>query len=98
MSDNGYTPSMDEVRDNYVVSRTRNFAEYYAGMDFPSAVDCSSAEFNRALAAHDREVAAKALTDAAHALPDNIYDLRQVADWLRARAAALSTPEQEEER
>jgi len=54
---NEYTPETDQIRDAW-----RHDRERYTGVNRPNTY---GAEFDRWLAAHDREVAAKALRDAA---------------------------------
>lgn len=85
MSGTEFTPTTDEVReavDEWVWSR-RMFRPELASSDV--------AEFDRWLAEHDREVAAKALTDAAEHITDDY--LKRA---LLARAAALGVPEEAE--
>lgn len=83
-----YTPSMRSIRDLWVYARTAD------GGGPPSGGD----EFDRALAAHDAEVTAKALEDAARDSDGPVggagYDMpthAEVGAWLRARAAAIRT-------
>jgi hypothetical protein len=64
MTDDEYTPTTDEVRD-----RASAQAGYTSGM-----VEAMTAEFDRWLAAHDAEVAAKALRALADNLGVNVGD------------------------
>ena len=63
MSDNEYTPSMEYLAMRYVTGeRRRNEAK---GADYHQTEPELRAEFDRALAAHDRELAVNVLRDAA---------------------------------
>ena len=91
MSDNEYTPTTAAIRESHAFTTQSKIA----GATFGQGL----AEFDRWLAAHDREVAAKALTDAATLLEPfsgiglaNGANRTDVANWLRARAAALGVP------
>ncbi len=79
-----YTPGRDKVRDAYVRGMRQAF--------IASAAEHAD-EFDRWLAARDREVAAKALRDAADEAQQGFVDEQQGigfarvrTDWLRARA------------
>lgn len=92
MSDE-YTPTTEVVRDEWV---------HLEGFIIPDGVPKREAAFDRWLAAHDREVAAKALTDVADDLESRGYEsfdrltVGNVLSKLRARAAALGVPEEAE--
>lgn len=72
-----YTPSTARIRE----SATQPWHE---PVDYNQHAE--ELAFDSWLAAHDREVAAKALREAAAETPMNCYDPRHQADWLRARA------------
>lgn len=105
MSDNEYTPEAWRMAGYYPESYAKFMAALGIGIDYDDGdFDRYEAEFRADLAEHDREVAAKALTDAAAQLRMPIDGQRpmtgDIQDWLRTRAAALvsapSTPEQPE--
>lgn len=61
MSDSGYTPSMERITDMYSWSVAWDASTHDDRPDLAALQVRQRAEFNRALAAHDREVAAKAV-------------------------------------
>jgi len=86
-----YTPTTDSIREGYAFTVQSKIA----GATFGQGL----AEFDRWLAAHDAEVARKALTDAAETfmarLPDGTgngraYNSHTVAEMLRARAEQIA--------
>src|SRR5690606_3140006 len=84
-----YTPTTAEVAAQY----TRGWASKRVRL-MKSDEEAASAEFDRWLARHDAEVAAKALRDAADDLTpgdDKVDDWGIEAGLLRARAARLSS-------
>lgn len=104
MSDNEYTPSMERIADMYSWSVAWDASTHDDRPDLAALQVRQRAEFARALAAHDRQVAAEAkstiiqrLRDTAHSCrPDSTHNA--VADWLeREEFDVPSTPEQEEE-
>lgn len=93
-----YTPTTDDLRLAYENHRGLCLAETMRdqGDSFIPGVEAGE-DFDRWLAAHDAEVAAKALDDfAAHVTPDGdpsdcttIYDPYDVAEMALARAAGI---------
>lgn len=85
-----YTPTTEEVRDWY---GHRNRATHQpVGEFYKIMLTGAVAEFDRWLAAHDREVAANALRDAAE--DGEIQDNRPwVHWWLTARADQIENGE-----
>tara|TARA_R110002051_G_scaffold1853_2_gene10168 strand:- start:4923 stop:5279 length:357 start_codon:yes stop_codon:yes gene_type:complete len=74
MSDTEYTPSFERVRDVYSWAyawRTRDNVDE-GDTDLSGLRESNRAEFDRALAAHDREVAAKAAKQALRVLADEL--------------------------
>lgn len=86
-----YTPTTDDLRLAYENHRGLCLAETMRdqGDSFIPGVEAGE-DFDRWLAAHDAEVAAKALEDAADHV-SGIDGRRDDAarDWLRARAAGI---------
>lgn len=82
-----YTPVLEEVRDRYQDGRIWDGPAY----DDENDMDAPRREFDRWLAAHDAEVAAKALEDAADEAETATESRGSLlwAMWLTARAAAL---------
>lgn len=91
-----YTPTTDGVRRTYFLFRHAKDRALKQDPDNSDAID----EFDRWLADHDREVAAKVLREAAERveplsgapLPTG-PSRGQVADWLRDRAADIESGE-----
>jgi hypothetical protein len=81
------------TRNNPTTTDIRNWATYVPDRSIGMHVSQPDAEaFDRWLAAHDREVAAKALRDAASDYFDaHIYPVppREVRAWLRGRADGI---------
>jgi phage terminase Nu1 subunit (DNA packaging protein) len=77
-----YAPTTHELRAEWVVSRVR-------GDGIPW--DAAQAEFNRWLAAHDAEVAAKALREAARCIEAGADSQNKwtIRNWLRDRAERI---------
>ncbi|ROR97821.1 hypothetical protein EDD28_2430 [Salana multivorans] len=76
-----YTPTTDEI----VAGMTHLGDNFWR--------ELTEAEVRRGLSAHDREVAARALREAADAVPLDCYDPRHHADWLRDRADQIEKGE-----
>lgn len=56
----GYTPGLDEIREEYVAYNCRNHDAYLTGVSMADLATEYDARFDRALAAHDAEVLAAA--------------------------------------
>ncbi len=95
---NEYTPSMDRIADLFSWAVAWDASTHDDRPDLAALQVRQRAEFTRALAAHDREAATKALKQAGTELPGWMPGRDRVSEWLWTRAAALGTPEQEEER
>ena len=96
MSDTEYIPTIEELRADFVLANTRNHDAYQVGRSLASEQETFGAQFDRTLAAHDREVAAKALREFADTI-EPITTCPTDVRMARARAAALvsepSTPD-----
>lgn len=88
MSDNEYTPTMKQIEDGYAHDPE---SEYRDPVNYGSTVAANRRAFRRALEAHDREVTAEVLREAADEYPGTV-SVVQFRYWLRARAAALGAP------
>ena len=88
MSDD-YTPTTDDLREWYI-------SEHVVSPEL------GSKEWADGLAAHDAEVAAKALRDAANVLIEEFGEYAGLgyhgeSDWLRGRASAFGTADERDE-
>jgi hypothetical protein len=83
MGDVKYTPDTTDVRESY--ARAEADAEYKRRGIHPEQYTEYHEEFDRWLAAHDREVRAKALREAADFLPASVHPwLVTTADRIEA--------------
>ena len=98
-----YTPTPNEARADFITLRTRNFDAYQVGRSLTSEQEFYGAQYDRMIAAIEREAAARALdrvgqdsrlTDAArdgmnqHG-PFPWCAAEGVGEFLRARAAEI---------
>jgi hypothetical protein len=83
-----YTPSFGRVRDVYSWAYAWRTRENEGETDLTGLRESNRAEFDRAMQAHDREVAAKALRDFADTI-EPITTCPTDVRMARARAAAL---------
>ena len=60
-----YTPTPNEARADFITLRTRNFDAYQVGRSLTSEQEFYGAQYDRMIAAIEREAAAKALEEAA---------------------------------
>ena len=84
-----YTPSLNEVRADYVAIHTRNFDSYGTGRSLTSEQEVYASRFDRWLASHDADVAeriVRALEEAAEKHPNPIVrlNLSDAADIARS--------------
>ncbi|HAN25817.1 MAG: hypothetical protein CMH36_10035 [Microbacterium sp.] len=89
-----HTPSLDELREEYMLANTRHHDSYQTGVSVEAIREAAGADFDRAIAAHEtallREVADELFSggepDDVDDMPDQqFYDMR-TAQWLRAKA------------
>ena len=88
---NDYTPSLNEVRADYVAIHTRNFDSYATGRSLTSEQEFYASQFDRWLTAQDADVAeriVRALEEAAEKHPNPIVrlNLSDAADIARSHA------------
>lgn len=85
-----YTPRMIELLVAYRMSEAGLMMDPNSKPHDPEAMAEADAEFYRALAAHDAEVAEKTLEEAAECFGEN-QSIREgdVKEWLRMRAAGI---------
>ena len=82
-----YVPTADDVRDRYADARVGVGEWTRFDESVKRAVEDAYAEFDAWLAAHDAEVAAKALEEAASSPIPREALTNGTRTWLRARAA-----------
>ena len=58
-----YTPTPNEARADFITLRTRNFDAYQVGRSLTSEQEFYGAQYDRMIAAIEREAAAKALAE-----------------------------------